>query len=196
MGTKPQPFLEIYLRSQVSAVCCPSTPSNNSAQMHIYVTRLIFCGAQIVNSNNADWGFPDDIAWKDGMDQPKYPHIHIHSHTHYTPHTFTDMHKTPAQASPIHMRVRLQVFKLKREVCCSHFTFCFFVISSDRIFDESRIWMAASSSRMLPSEDERVCKMLSSISLSCRRLAALVTMRACRSSSSSGLKFGTYSEFG
>ena len=47
--------------------------------------------------------------------------------------------------------------------------------------------MALSSSRMLPSDADRVCRILSSISFSCFLLAALVTIRACRSSSSSGL---------
>jgi hypothetical protein len=41
---------------------------------------------------------------------------------------------------------------------------------------------------MLPSEAESVYRILSSISFSCLRLAALVTIRACRSSSSSGLR--------
>ena len=47
--------------------------------------------------------------------------------------------------------------------------------------------MADSSSKMLPSEAERVSRILSSISLSCFLLAALWTISTLRSSSSSGL---------
>ena len=69
----------------------------------------------------------------------------------------------------------------------ANLTFCFLEISSERTLEESSTWMALSSSRMLPSEAERVCRILSSISFSCFLLAALVTISACRSSSSSGL---------
>lgn len=67
-------------------------------------------------------------------------------------------------------------------------TFCFLEISFDKALDESRIWMAVSSSRMFPSEADRVSSILSSISFSCFLLAALCTMRVFLSSSSSGLQ--------
>ena len=54
--------------------------------------------------------------------------------------------------------------------------------------DESNIWMAVSSSKMFPSEDESVSRILSSISLSCFLFAALCSINACLSSSRSGLK--------
>lgn len=66
-------------------------------------------------------------------------------------------------------------------------TCCFFVISIDMIFAESRIWTALSSSRMFPSDDCRVSKIWSSISLSCLLLAADCRIKAFLSSSSSGL---------
>ena len=69
-------------------------------------------------------------------------------------------------------------------------TFCFLEISLDRALEESRICMAVSSSRMFPSEVERVSRILSSISFSCFLLAADCTMRAFLSSSSSGLGEG------
>ena len=47
--------------------------------------------------------------------------------------------------------------------------------------------MAVSSSKILPSEEDNVSRILSSISFSCFLFAALWTIRACRSSSRSGL---------
>lgn len=54
-----------------------------------------------------------------------------------------------------------------------NYTFCFLDISSESILDESKICIAVSSSRMFPSEADRVCRILSSISFSCFLLAAL-----------------------
>ena len=56
-------------------------------------------------------------------------------------------------------------------------------------FDESRILIADSSSKMLPSDEERVSRILSSISFSCFLFDALWTINACLSSSNSGLKW-------
>lgn len=69
----------------------------------------------------------------------------------------------------------------------SKLTFCFLEISLDRALEESRIWMAVSSSRIFPSDEERVSRILSSISFSCFLLVADCRMRALLSSSSSGL---------
>ena len=44
---------------------------------------------------------------------------------------------------------------------------CFSDISFDRIFDDDNILIAVSSSRMLPSDEDKTSKILSSISLSC-----------------------------
>lgn len=68
-----------------------------------------------------------------------------------------------------------------------HYTCCFLVISLDMILAASSIWMALSSSRMFPSEDCRVSRIWSSISLSCFLLAADWRIRAFLSSSNSGL---------
>lgn len=54
--------------------------------------------------------------------------------------------------------------------------------------EESKIWMADSSSKIFPSDEESVSRILSSISLSCFLFAALCTISACLSSSRSGLK--------
>ena len=61
-------------------------------------------------------------------------------------------------------------------------------ISSDKIFDESRIWIAVSFSSMFPSDADSVYRILSSISFNWRLLFALVTINVWRSSSSSGLQ--------
>lgn len=66
-------------------------------------------------------------------------------------------------------------------------TCCFFVISLDMIFAESRICIALSSSSMFPSEDCRVSRILSSISFNCLLLSADCRINAFLSSSSSGL---------
>ena len=74
-------------------------------------------------------------------------------------------------------------------------TFCFLEISSDKILDESRTLMADSSSRIFPSEADRVCRILSSISFNAFLFWALCTIRACLSSSNSGLKNETIQGF-
>ncbi|TNN39922.1 hypothetical protein EYF80_049911 [Liparis tanakae] len=58
------------------------------------------------------------------------------------------------------------------------------------ILAESRICTALSSSRMFPSEDCSVSRILSSISFSCFLLAADCRMRAVLSPSRSGLRGG------
>lgn len=60
-------------------------------------------------------------------------------------------------------------------------------MSSDMALELSRICIAVSFSRMLPSESDKVAKIRSSVSLSIRRLLALVIMSSCLASSSSGL---------
>ena len=76
---------------------------------------------------------------------------------------------------------------LRRDTTYYSQTFCFLDISFERAFEESRIWMAVSSSRMLPSEADSVSRILSSISFSCFLLAADCSISALLSSSSSGL---------
>ena len=84
-------------------------------------------------------------------------------------------------------RIWINLLQQECSVAIGHHTFCFLMISSDSILDVSRNWMAVSSSRMFPSDDDRVYRILSSISFSCFLLLALVMIRAWRSVSSSGL---------
>ena len=63
---------------------------------------------------------------------------------------------------------------------------CFSVISFATFLDEFRILMAVSSSRMLPSDVDRISKILPSMFLSCRLLSAPCIMSEFFSSSSSG----------
>ena len=74
----------------------------------------------------------------------------------------------------------------------SHHT-CLAEISSDRVLDDDRTLMAVSSSRMLPSDDERISRILSSISLSCFLLKAPSTISWFFFSSSSGFSLAATS---
>lgn len=67
-------------------------------------------------------------------------------------------------------------------------TCCFLVISFDITLAESKIVIALSSSKIFPSEDCNVSKILFSISFSCFLLAADWRIRRFLSSSNSGLK--------
>ena len=74
----------------------------------------------------------------------------------------------------------------------NNFTSFFFLVLglnnwNRRTLEESRIWIADSSSKMFPSDEDSVSRILSSISFSCFLLAALCTINAFLSSSNSGL---------
>mmetsp|Transcript_13473 Transcript_13473/g.52947 ORF Transcript_13473/g.52947 Transcript_13473/m.52947 type:complete len:250 (-) Transcript_13473:348-1097(-) len=75
--------------------------------------------------------------------------------------------------------------------CVASATICFSVISSDTIFASLRVSMPAVSSRMLPSDDESVCRMRSSMSLRRFLLSADSTTSFWRCASRSGLSSAT-----
>ena len=68
---------------------------------------------------------------------------------------------------------------------------CFSAISSESTFDEDKTWMALSSSKIFPSDEERTSRILSSISFSCLLFSALCKINEFFSSSSSGLSLAT-----
>ena len=47
---------------------------------------------------------------------------------------------------------------------------CFSAISFDNTLEDDKTWMAVSSSKMFPSDDDKTSRILSSISFSCLKI--------------------------